>query len=311
MKIGIFEGVTGPRGGQPDLDTKVQQVVDAENDGFDSYWTPQVMGTDALTIIALAGQTTGRIQMGTAVVPTFTRHPLALAQQALTANAATGGRLNLGIGLSHQPVVEGRLGLSFDRPALHMREYLAVLGGLVHDGRVDFSGELFEVNTSLETSSAPSMPILVAALGPRMLRVAAELAEGTVTWMVGRKTLETHIVPRINAAAEGAGRPAPRVCVGVPIAVTDDANAAGQEAASRFNRYGALPSYRRMLDIEGVEGPAQVTIFGNETEVERQVRGLADAGATELVAAIFPVGEDQLASMQRTRSLLKSLVGKI
>ena len=311
MKIGIFEGVTGPRGAQPDLDTKVQQVVDAESDGFDSYWTPQVMGIDALTVIALAGQKTVRVQMGTAVVPTFARHPLALAQQALTANAATGGRLNLGIGLSHQPVVEGRLGLSFDRPALHMREYLTVLGGLVHDGRADFSGELFEVNTALETSSAPSMPILVAALGPRMLRVAGELADGSVTWMVGPKTLETHIVPRITHAAGSAGRPAPRVCVGVPIAATDDPDAAGREAASRFKRYGSLPSYRRMLDIEGAEGPEQVTIFGDEAEVERRIRGLADAGATELVAAVFPVGDDELGSMRRTRSLLKSLVGKI
>jgi alkanesulfonate monooxygenase SsuD/methylene tetrahydromethanopterin reductase-like flavin-dependent oxidoreductase (luciferase family) len=143
-----------------------------------------------------------------------------------------------------------------------------------------------------------------------MLRIAGELAEGTVTWMVGPKTLRTHIVPRINAAAEKAGREQPRVCVGLQIAVTDDGQEARRVANELFHRYGRLPSYRRMLDIEGVESPAEVAVVGNEAEVEEQLRGLADAGATDFMAAIFPTDGDEEASAARTRSLLKGLVGR-
>ena len=286
-------------------------MVAAENDGFDSFWFAQVLGPDALTLIALAGQRTQRIEVGTAVVPTFPRHPMILAQQAMTAQAATGGRLTLGIGVSHRPAIEDRYGISFDRPALHMREYLSVLRALVHKGSVEFSGQVFRVSGTLQAPSASPFPILIAALAPRMLGIAGELTEGTITWMVGPKTLDTHIVPRINAAAESAGRPRPRVCVGVPIAVTDDATAAHETAARMFERYGQLPSYRRMLDIEGVEKPAEVAIVGNEAKVERQLRNLADTGATELLASIFPVGDGSEASVARTRELLKGLVGKI
>ena len=308
MRIGIFVGSLGAAG---DLEGQVDQIVDAEDDGFDSFWSAQVAGVDALTLFALAGQETDRIEMGTAVVPTFPRHPLALAQQSLTVQAATDGRLTLGIGLSHRPAVEGRLGMAFDRPALHMREYLSVLRPLVHEGSVEFSGEIFNVNGSIQMPGATPFPIMIAALAPMMLRIAGELSEGTITWMVGRKTLAGHIVPRITSAAESAGRPAPRVCVGAPIAVTDDTAAARAHATELFQRYDQLPSYRRMLDIEGVQAPADVAIVGDEAEVEAQLRALADAGATDFLAAVFPVGHDADASVARTRALLKGLVGKI
>ena len=145
-----------------------------------------------------------------------------------------------------------------------------------------------------------------------MLRTAGELAEGTVTWMTGRKTIETHIVPRINEAAEAAGRPRPRVCVAVPVAVTDDVPATRRWAAEQFHRYGTLPSYRRMLDIEGVDGPGDMAILGDEAEVERQLRAYADAGATDLIATVLSVDSDSPdSSEKRTRELLKSLLGKI
>ena len=204
MKIGVFIGSMGAATG---LMGQVQQAVDAENDGFDSFWSAQVAGVDALTLFALAGQRTERIRMGTAVVPTFQRHPVMLAQQALTANAATGGRIDLGIGLSHRPTVEERWGLPFERPAQHMSEYLSVLRSLVDDGSARFEGEIFRVNADIDVPSAEPFPILVAALAPRMLRIAGRQAEGTVTWMVGPTTLHTHIVPRITAAAADAGRP--------------------------------------------------------------------------------------------------------
>ena len=308
MKIGIFIGSMGASSG---LAGQVQQAVDAENDGFDSFWSAQVAGVDALTLFALAGQRTERIRFGTAVVPTFPRHPVMLAQQALTANAATGGRLDLGIGVSHQPTVEERWGLAFERPAQHMSEYLSVLRSLTTDGSARFEGELFRVNADIDVPDAAPFPILLAALAPRMLRIAGERAEGTVTWMVGPKTLREHVAPRINAAADGAGREQPRVCVGLPIAVTDDPTAARLLAAEHFGRYGHLPSYRRMLNIEGVESPADVAVVGSEDEVAEQLRVVAGSGATELLASIFPVGGDEEASAARTRALLKSLVGKL
>ncbi len=308
MRMGIFVGTIGSGA---TLDEQVQQAVDTERDGFDSFWAAQVSGVDALTLFALAGQRTSRIELGTAVVPIYPRHPITLAQQALTASAAANGRLFLGIGLSHKVSMEGRFGLPYDRPARTMREYLSVLRPLVHEGSAEFSGDVYRVASTLQVPSAKPFPIGVAALGPRMLRIAGELAEGTVTWMVGPKTLDTHIVPRITAAARDAGRPQPRVCVGAPIAVTDDKDAALQTAARYFARYNELPSYRRMLDIEGVEHPADIAIVGNEEEVERQLRTLADAGATDLLASVFPVGDDRPASVARTRMLLKGLVGTI
>lgn len=308
MRINIFVGSIGSGA---TLEEQVQQIVEAENDGFDGFWSAQVIGIDALTLFAIAGQRTSRIEMGTAVVPTYPRHPLVLSQQALTTQAATGGRLTLGIGLSHKVSIEGRFGLAFDRPALHMKEYLSVMRPLVHDGSVDFNGEVFSANASLTVPSATPFPIVVAALGPRMLRIAGELAEGTVTWMVGPKTLESHIVPRITTSAQNAGRPEPRIVVGLPIAVTEDTTAAIEAARGFFGRYNDPPSYRSMLDIEGVEHPADMAIVGNEREVERQLRVVADAGATDLLASIFPVGDNAEASIARTRALLKSLLGKI
>ena len=308
MRIGIFIGVAGS---SPTLEGLVQQAVDVEKDGFDSFWTPQVAGVDALTLLALAGGRTERIELGTAVVPTYPRHPMALAQQALTTQVATGGRLALGIGLSHKPAVEGRWGLSFDRPALHMREYHTVLRDLVREGRARFDGEMFRVSGSVRVPGATPFPILIAALGPRMLRIAGELSEGTVTWMVGLKTLRDHVAPRILAAAENAARPKPRICFGVPIAVTGEPAAARRRAASIFSRYGDLPSYRRMLDIEGAGGPSDVAIIGDEEEVEARLREIADAGATDLLSVVFPADADEEASVARTRALLLSLVGKI
>ena len=307
MRIGIFAGTVGAA---PDLKGQIRQVAEAEEDGFDSFWSAQILGVDALTLLALSGQKTSRIEMGTAVVPIFPHHPLTLAQQALTTQAATGGRLSLGIGLAHKPTVEGRLGMTFDRPARRMEEYLSVLRALVHEGKVEFAGQIFRVNAALQIPDARPCPILVAALAPRMLRIAGELAEGTVTWMTGPRTLSSHIVPRITASTEAAGRPAPRICVGLPIAVTDDRATARETAGRLFERYGQLPSYRRMMDIEEVEGAADMAIIGDEAEVERRLREIKDAGATDLLASVFPVGEDTKASVSRTRTLLKELVGR-
>ena len=308
MRIGNFIGTMGAA---DTVQGQAQQAVEAEADGFDSLWTAQVAGVDALTMLALAGDRTSGIELGTAVVPTYPRHPMALAQQALTTQAASGGRLLLGIGLSHRPNVEGRWGLSFHAPAQHMYEYLTILNSLMRTGSVDFQGLHYNVTGEIQRMTDTPPTVCIAALAPRMLRIAGERASGTITWMVGPRTLEEHIVPRITSAAEDAGRPAPRVCVGLPVCVTDDRQAGFEAASGFFGRYGSLPSYRRMLDIEGVESPAEVAIIGNEAEVEAQLRALSDAGATDYLASIFPTGDDAEVSASRTRDLLKSLVGKV
>ena len=287
----------------------VETAERAEADGLDGVWYAQLFMEDALTAIAVAGTRTRRIELGTAVVPTFTRHPWVMAQQAMTAQVATGGRLALGIGLSHRVTIEGNFGLRFERVAQHAEEYLAVVRELAHSGSVDFAGDRYRVSGTLEVAGAEPPPILVAALGPRMLEVAGRLADGTITWMVGPRTLARHVVARMGESARGAGRPAPRVCAGVPVAVTDDRRAALAEAAERFAGFERLPSYRAMLDIEGASGPADVAVVGSEAEVERELLRYADAGATDILATIFPVG-DPGPSIERTWRLLASLAGR-
>lgn len=305
MRIGLFFGETGS------VESLVQQVVGAERDGFPSVWFSQIFGCDALTVIALAGQQTTSIELGTAVVPVYPRHPHMLAQQALTVQAATGGRLALGIGLSHAPVVEGMWGMSYEHPARYMREYLSVLVPLLREGKAKFEGEVFRVNATLQIAGATPPALLIAALAPVMLKTAGELADGTVTWMTGPKTIETHVAPRITKAASAAGRPAPRIVVGLPIAVSDDPTAARERAAQLFQIYGFLPNYKRMLDKEGASGPKDVVIVGNEAEVGKQIRALASAGATDFVASAYPVEDDAGASLARTHALLKGLIGKV
>ena len=310
MRIGIFAGA---RREVDNLENLTDQVKQAETDGFSHFWVPHLLtfGYDALTALAVIGQQTSRIELGTAVVPTYPFHPLGMAQHALTAQRASNGRLALGIGLSHRPLIEGMMGLSYDGAAQHMEEYLSVLRPLVSEGRVDFGGDVYNVKVELQVPDTEAFPILVAALAPRMLRLTGELADGTITWMAGRKTVESHIVPRISAAAQSAGRGRPRVCVGLPIAVTDSRQDGHEVADAIFNRYGQLLNYRRLLDIEGVEGAADVAVVGNEAQVEQQLRAFASAGATDFLASVFPVGDDADGSIARTWTLLKSLNGNL
>jgi F420-dependent oxidoreductase-like protein len=305
MRIGIGIGeIAGQPAGVDDL---VAQVRQAEQDGFASGWFANIFGIDAIIAATLAGRETVRIELGTAVVPTYPRHPVAMAQQALTAQAATNGRFALGIGLSHQIVIENMFGLSFAKPFSHMQEYLAVLAPLIRTGSVHYQGGEFRVAANVTVPGATPCPILLAALAPKMLALAGRVGDGTITWMTGPKTLRDHTIPRINEAAAGAGRPAPRVVASMPIAVTRDV-AAGRERANRaFQVYGGLPSYRAMLDREGAANPGDVAVLGDEDAVAEQLERLAEIGVTDFLAAMFPVGRDARASLERTRSLLVKL----
>ncbi len=310
MQIGLFVGAAPTD--RIRLAEIIEQGVQAEQDGFHSFWLPHISarGPDALAALALIGAQTRRIALGTGVVPTYPRHPAMLAQQALTTQIAANGRLTLGVGPSHKPGIEDALGLSYDRPAKHTREYLAVLTALLSDGRADFDGEFFRVHTDLALADALPVQVMISALAPQMLRLAGAATDGTITWMAGVRAIDTHIAPRINAAAKDAGRKPPRVSVGLPVAVSDDEHAAREQVANLYGRYGSLVNYRRILDVEEAEGPSEVAVVGSESDVERQLRAFADAGATEFIASVFPVGDDPAASMARTRALLKSLAAK-
>ena len=300
MRIGVMFDV-----GQP-FDDVIAQVDGLHAAGLDSAWTSQIFGYDALTLLAVVGREVPEIELGTAVVPTYPRNPVMLAGQALTVQAATGGRLTLGIGLSHQVVIENVFGQSFERPARHMREYLSILMPLLMGEQVAFTGETLRAATfgALEIE-APAPPVLVAALGPTMLGLAARLASGTATWMTGPSTIESHIVPVIRKAAAEAGRPEPRVAVGLPVCVTADVAAARERAAELFAIYGGLPSYRAMLDREGAAGPADVAIVGTKDEVSAEIRRFADIGATDFVGAPFGTDDEFKASV----GALAGLVG--
>ncbi len=240
------------------LDDVVARARELSSLGIASLWAAQIFGWDTLTALAVVGREVDGPRLGTAVIPVQPRHPMMLAGQALTAQAAAGGRLDLGIGLSHQVVIEGVFGLPWERQVRYMREYLSILVPLLRGEQVSYQGEILRTNTfgPLEIPDVAPPPVLVAALGPQMLRVTAELAAGTVTWMTGPRTLADHIVPTITDAARSAGTPPPRVVVHLPVCVTADPDRARERAAKTFVIYGQLPSYRAMLDFrEEAAGP--------------------------------------------------------
>ncbi|MBE0608514.1 MAG: TIGR03564 family F420-dependent LLM class oxidoreductase [Dehalococcoidia bacterium] len=304
MKIGLGIGAGVAEDGN--LGQMLAAFERAEGAGFDGAWMPNIFAFDAVMMLALAGRVTSRLELGTFVVPTYPRHPVALAQQALTASAATNGRFTLGIGLSHKVVIENMLGLDYSKPVRHMREYLSVLTPLLSGEQVMHRGEEYRVMARVTVPDAPKPPVIVAALGPQMLRLAGKMADGTATWMGGPRYLRETAIPTIRAAAAEAGRPAPRIVSGFPIAVTSRVDDAKEAAAKVFANYGALPSYRAVLDVEGAPGPADVAIIGSETEVEAQLRQLSADGVTDFNASIFPVAGDAAAS-ERTYELLSGM----
>ena len=290
MKIGLMLGAS--QGPDASLEGLIAEARRAEEAGFSRLALANIFSFDAILALTLAGQKTRSIELATAVVPTYPRHPTALAQQALTASAATDGRFVLGIGLSHKVVIEDMLGLDFDRPAVHMREYLEVLTPLLRGEPVDHRGERFNVRAELGVPGARPVPLLVAALGPVMLGITGRLADGTSLWMTGPKTVASHVAPLLTAAAERAHRPRPRIVGGYPVVVTDDADAARAEAAQLLGVYGNLPSYRSMLDREGVSEPTDIALIGSEDEVASRMQVLADAGVSDFDAAITTLDGD-------------------
>jgi F420-dependent oxidoreductase-like protein len=301
MRIGIMAGAT--QGPEASLDGMLDKAARVEAQGFAALWMANIFGLDAITTLGIAGQTTRRIELGTAVVPTYPRHPTAIAQQALTTQVSCNGRFALGIGLSHKIVIEDMFGFSFEKPARHMREYLEVLGPLLRGEQVSYKGDVYRINAQISVPGAKAPQILVAALGPIMLSLTGKLADGTITWMCGPKTLEEHIVPKIGAGARDAGRATPRIVAGLPIVVTKEVDAAKKRIAEQLVIYGQLPSYRAMLDREGAPGPADIALVGDETVLGKELDRLRDVGVTDFIAAVVPTDRD---AEKRTLDFLAS-----
>ncbi|OBI09910.1 LLM class F420-dependent oxidoreductase [Mycobacterium scrofulaceum] len=314
MRIGMMVGSDRERPRADRLPGVIGDVATAEGAGFSTFWMPQVPGyLDALTVVALIGQATGGIELGTAVVPIQTRHPMIMAQQALTTQIACGGRFTLGIGPSHHWIINGQLGLAYDRPARVVADYLDVLdASFAGPGSVDVDNDTYHVHGPVDVTDTCQVPVLLAALGPTMLRLAGERAGGTILWMADERAIADHVVPRITASADRAGRPAPRIVAGVPIALcsptkTDDARAYASEVLGHAD---FSPNYVRLLEHGDAEDVGDTMAAGDEATILARLRRYRDAGVTDLAARIVPLGKDtteRAASRLRTQEFLSSL----
>jgi 5,10-methylenetetrahydromethanopterin reductase len=324
MKIGVM---IGPERG--DTARKVRRLVEeitwAENAGLPTAWVPQVPGDmDALQMASLLGMHTSRIELGTAVVPLQAQHPVALARQALTAHAIAGGRLTLGVGPSHHWIVTDMLGLPYEKPAAYTRDYLQVLeaawracaeDGGISNGRaksIDVENDTFTVHNPFDVAPVAPVPVLLAALGPVMLKVAGEHSDGTVLWMADERAIGDHIVPRLTAAAEAAGRKAPRVVAGIPVCLCAPSQA--DEARARANRIlgeaEVSPNYQRILSYGDARDVGDLCAAGDEAAITARIRRFADAGVTDLSVRLLPIGngrDELIASKNRTREVIAAL----
>ena len=283
MRIGVMLAARAGLDAPAELETRAAEL---EAMGFDSVWIPHVFGLDAITAAALVGRATERIEIGTAVVPAQPRHPAAIAQAALTASAASGGRFTLGIGLSHPVVIEAMYGLSYERPARHMREQMALLGPLLRGEPAESAGDEISGALALDVPGAPEVPVLIAALGERMLRIAGRTAAGTILWMTGPRTIASHIVPTIAEAARAADRASPRVVAGVNVLLTTKVEKAYEKLGPVFSTYRTLPSYRAMMEREGSDDVRDFVLVGDEQALDAGLARLAEAGVTELEAYV-------------------------
>ncbi len=315
MRLGVM---VGPERGRNA--TKVERMQAdarwAEEAGLSSVWIPQVPDDfDALTAAAMVGVATDRIEIGTAVVPVQPRHPIALAQQALSTQAVCGGRLSLGLGVSHHWIIDEMLGLDYDRPVSELRSHLDVLDqALAGPGLVDVDNEHFRVKNPLDITDLSPTPVLLAALGPVMLRLAGERTDGTILWMADERAIGDHIAPTITRAAHDAGRQPPRIVAGVPVCLCEasEVDAAVERTNRILSEAEISPNYQQLLDRGDARQVGDLLAAGTESMIEKRLRAFADAGTTDLSIRVVPIGngrEELIASSKRTRAFLASLGG--
>lgn len=317
MRIGIMIGPD--RGRYRD---KVARMIDgaatAEAAGFSSIWVPQIPSDfDALTAITLMAQATTTVELGTAVLPIQSRHPVAMAQQVLSTQAVAEGRLTVGLGPSHHWIVEDMLGLSYDRPAHQVRTYLEVLNvAFAGPGPVDVENDTWRVHNPLDITDLAPTPILLAALAPLMLKIAGEQTSGTILWMADQRAIGGHVVPKLTAAAEAAGRPAPRVVAGVPVALCahDELDAVKEWTNEMLGHAEYSPNYQRLLEEGDARDVGDVLAAGDEETVRAKLASFAAAGVTDLAVRVVPFGADGRAryeSRRRTEEFCASLDGTL
>jgi 5,10-methylenetetrahydromethanopterin reductase len=286
----------------PALGALNADLASAEDDNFASYWLAQTGGVDALTVFAARGATGSDMKLGTAVIPTWTTHPQVLAGQAMTTQAAIDGRLVLGLGLAHEPSVTGRWKMKWERPVRQMMDFLDVLQPLISDGIVDHDGHFWSYEGAMPLLDTPTPKVMIAALGEQMLKLAGARTDGTILWCVGPKTIANHIAPVINAAADKAGRDKPSIVCSIPVWVTDEPKPARDFLGQILSIYAELPSYRRMLDIEGLHGLGELSLVGTEAEVTERIAEIAVSGATDFTAVPMGGNPDEI---ERTREILR------
>jgi F420-dependent oxidoreductase-like protein len=315
MRVGLMVGSDKERSRADRLSGLLADGKAAEDDGFASFWIPQVPGyLDAMTVVALLGQVTERIEIGTAVVPIQTRHPQIMAQQALTTQVACSGRFALGIGPSHHWIISDQLGLPYARPARLVRDYIDVLNAaFTGPGAVAIDNESFCVHSPIDITDEVEMPVLLAALGPTMLRIAGELTGGTILWMADERAIGDYVVPRITEAAATAGRSGIRVVAGVPVALCSESEVdqARAYASEVLGHADFSPNYVRLLEHGDATDVGDTMAAGDEATVLARLRRYRDAGVTDLAARVVPLGEDaaaRCASRRRTQEFVASLV---
>jgi 5,10-methylenetetrahydromethanopterin reductase len=282
-----------------------EDALAAVKDGFSSYWLAEhpTGGFDALTVLSVIAADVPDIELGTAIVPTHPRHPMVMAGQAMTAQTAMEGRLCLGIGLSHE-VMMAQLGIGFEKPIRHLREYLSILMPLLESGKVAYQGETLSCEGQVFRPSEKRPSVVVAALGPQALRVAGARTDGTTLAWVGANTIKQHIHPRLNEAADKAGREKPRIIATLPVVITAKPGAVRERIGKTLTMYGELPSYRAMFEREGVDGPADLAIAGSAAQVEDEIARLVEAGVTDFAASVYATKGDEYTE---TRELLSRL----
>ena len=302
MKIGIFSEPFNAS-----LDEIKQEVAHAQACRASTYWLAQIWRYDALTLIPSLAQIAPDVEFASGVVASYLRHPMTLASQALTTNLLTGGKFTLGVGLMHKPLIEGMFEMSFERPARHMREYLDILLPLVQQQEVDSSGATVSYHGGMQVPGAEPCQVMLAALGPQMLKLCGARTQGTITWMTGADTIKDYIRPNLFTAAEQAGRTDTRIAALLPILITDDEAAGRALAAEQFEIYGTMPSYRAMLDKSGLADPADYVLIGNEDKVAESLRPYVDAGVTD--CGLLIAGSPE--SKARGMDFVASLEGKL
>jgi F420-dependent oxidoreductase-like protein len=292
----------------------IEAALSAEEQGFDTIWMPQIPDDfDALTALALIGQATSRVELGTAVLPVQSRHPVAMAQQVLSTQAVAEGRLTLGIGPSHHWIVQDMFGLPYEKPAKLVRDYVEVLNAAFSGpGPVDVENDTYKVHNPFDITDVAPTPILLAALAPLMLKIAGERASGTILWLADDRAIESHVAPKINAAAEAAGRPKPRIVAGVPVVVCreDEIEGARVWANKALGHAEFSPNYQRLLEHGDIQDVGDMLIAGDESSVAKGLARYRDAGATDAAIRVLPYGssrDERIASRDRTIQLCADL----